>query len=91
MADDVDEEEDKYIVPAPDPNLATDGPNTRLQDRKAALRQVRDAIAALQATPATALDGDKHALLEDADDDLRSLERALTNEVDQLREKGSTE
>lgn len=82
MPDDNDDE-DKYIVPAPDPegNL-----NSPLQNREAALRQVRDAIAALQATPATALDSDRHALLEDADEDLRSLERALTNEVDQLRE-----
>lgn len=86
MADDThggDDEEDEYIVSASDP---TAGPNTCLQDRKAALRQVRDALAALQATPATVLDRAKHDQLQDAGEDLRSLERALTNEVDQLQE-----
>ncbi|GGN84436.1 hypothetical protein [Haloarcula pellucida] len=61
-------------------------PLSDLECREQALSNVRDAVAALQQVPAPALDAEKHDLLQEADDNLRSLERALTNEVDQLRE-----
>ncbi|WP_395166301.1 hypothetical protein [Natrinema pallidum] len=57
-----------------------------LECREEALAGVRDAIAALQGVPATALDTEKHEQLTSAGEDLRSLERALTNETEQLRE-----
>ncbi|SEU01316.1 hypothetical protein [Natrinema hispanicum] len=57
-----------------------------LECREEALAGVRDAIAALQGVPATAFDQEKHETLLEAADDLQSLERALTNETEQLRE-----
>lgn len=56
------------------------------ESHEKALSEVRDAIAALQGVPATALSEEQHDQLTNADGDLRSLERALTNEVEQLRE-----
>mgnify|MGYP000574978588 CR=1 FL=1 len=61
-------------------------PLSECESREKALANVREAMAALQGVPAAALDSPKHELLTEADDDLRSLERALTNEVEQLRE-----
>ena len=61
-------------------------PLSERESREKALASVRDAVAALQGVPAAALDAEKHEQLVGADDDLRSLERALTNEVEQLRE-----
>lgn len=49
---------------------------------------VRTAIAALEGVPAVSLDADKHETIQEATDDLEGLERALTHEVDQLREGG---
>lgn len=59
---------------------------SELECREDALAGVRDAIAALQGVPAPALDAEKHELLTEADQNLHSLERALTNEVTQLRD-----
>ncbi|NUC71729.1 hypothetical protein HTZ84_05295 [Haloterrigena sp. SYSU A558-1] len=56
-----------------------------LEHREQALAGVRDAIAALQGVPATALDAEKHETLLEAADDLQSLERALQNEVEQIQ------
>lgn len=63
-----------------------DEPLSRLEAREEALAQIRTAIADLQHVPAPALDGDKHELLQISEDHLRSLEAALTNEVNLLRE-----
>lgn len=68
-----------------------DQPLSGLECREQALSNVRDAIAALQDVPAPALDTEKHSQLQSAGDYLQSLERALTNEVDQLREGNDAE
>lgn len=62
---------------------------TDIECREEALAGVRDAIAALQGVPATALDPEKHETIHGSADDLQSLERALTNEVTQLQETKS--
>lgn len=66
-------------------------PDGDLQCRERALSSVRTAIAALEDVPAIALDAEKHDTLQDSADDLESLERSLTNEVDQLREDGDSD
>ena len=58
------------------------------ESREQALASVRESLAALQNVPATALDEEKHERLLGVDGDLRSLERALTNDVEQLRGSG---
>ena len=70
--------------------MPSEEPLSRLESREEALAQIRTAIAALQDVPAPALDGDKHELLQGSEDQLRSLEAALTNEVDQLRDQSET-
>lgn len=61
-------------------------PMTDLECREQSLSGIRDALAALQQVPAAGLDAEKHETITDNIDDLRSLERALQNEVDQMRE-----
>lgn len=48
------------------------------------LTQLRDGLAALNRVPARALSGDQHAQDVDAVETTGSLDRAVTNEVDQL-------
>lgn len=67
--------------------MSSDGqPLSERECREEALASIRDAIAALQDVPAPAVDGHQIEQLQDADGNLRALERALVNEVDQLEE-----
>jgi hypothetical protein len=68
--------------------MSSEKPMSDLKCREEALAAVRDARAALQRVPAAALDGGKHETLQELVDGSESLERALTNEVSQLREGG---
>jgi hypothetical protein len=63
-------------------------PDISQQERhEEALASVRESLAAIQDVPAAALDTEKHERLLQVDGDLRSLEKGLTNEVEQLREQ----
>ncbi|WP_459191809.1 hypothetical protein [Halosimplex sp. J119] len=62
-------------------------PLSDIECKEEALGGIRDAIAAVQRIPAPALNGEKHDQLLESADTLQSLERALTNEVDQLRDE----
>lgn len=61
------------------------------EPKERALAKVRDALAALEGVPGVALDDSKFVQLQSAADDVASLERALTNEVEQLREEPDDE
>jgi len=63
-------------------------PLSDVECKEEALGGVRDAIAAVQRVPAPALDEKKHEQLQETTETLQSLERSLTNEVDQLRDEG---
>lgn len=61
-------------------------PLSDLEVREQSLAGVRDALAALQQVPAAGLDAAKHETFQGMIDDATALERALSNEADQLRE-----
>ncbi|QFU81750.1 hypothetical protein [Natronorubrum aibiense] len=56
-----------------------------LEVREQSLAQVCDALAALQQVPAAGLNEAKHEMVTGMVDDARSLERSLSNEIDQMR------
>ncbi|QRV14237.1 hypothetical protein JMJ58_14975 [Haloterrigena salifodinae] len=56
-----------------------------LEVREQSLANTRDALAALQKVPAAGLDDSKYETISRMVDDARSLERALQNEVEQMR------
>ncbi|WP_226043344.1 hypothetical protein [Natrinema sp. DC36] len=61
-------------------------PLSDLEVREQSLAGVRDALAALQQVPAAGLDAEKHETLREMTEDASALERALSNEADQLRD-----
>jgi len=60
-------------------------PMTDVEVREQALSNVRDALAALQHVPAAGLDESKHETVRELTEGATSLERALANEVEQMR------
>lgn len=66
--------------------MTDQGPQSDLKVREQSLSCIRDALASLQQVPAAALDAEKHETLSEMVDDATSLERALLNEVEQMRE-----
>lgn len=63
-----------------------DEPLSDLEIREQSLSGVRNALAALQQVPAAGLDAAKHETFQGMIDDATALERALSNEADQLRD-----
>lgn len=63
-----------------------DEPLSDLEIREQSLSGVRNALAALQQVPAAGLDAAKHETFQGMSDDATALERALSNEADQLRD-----
>jgi aminoglycoside phosphotransferase (APT) family kinase protein len=51
--------------------------------KEQALADVRDALSSLHSVPGAPLDEQKHELLREAAENVGSLERALTNELEQ--------
>lgn len=71
--------------------MSDQDPQSDLEVREQSLSGVRDALASLQQVPAAALDAEKHETLSEMVDDATSLERALSNEVEQMRESEVSE
>lgn len=61
-------------------------PLADVEVREEALSNVRDALASLQRVPAAGLDESKHETIRELTDGAASLERSLSNEVDQMRD-----